>query len=455
MADSTVFINVDQSVRHQAIDGFGFCEAFQRATIMRGSRGLPPAKQREVLDLLLSTTHGAGFSILRLGIGSSGDEVYDHMRSIAPISPGGPEAPMKYEWDADDSGQLWLAQRAAEYGVRQYYACAWSAPGYMMSNGKDTGGGFLNGLPGTPQGQPDWRARYAEYLLEYVRCYRREGIEITHLGFTNEPDLFLVKRPDEIHYAAMRMDYAQVVDFVKVLGRAVERSDLPVSIVCCDAMSWAQQARYTAAIEADPEAAARVAVHAGHNYAEPARSRLPTARKTWMSEWEPDVGGNTWIPGWDTGNRSDGIQLANDIHDALTAANVSGYIYWLGASVGGTRALIQLDGARYHVSKRLWAMAGYSRFIRPEAVRVEATADDSTVKVSAFVNPAGPVVVNLINGGAERPARFGSLGRHATEGVTAYVTDEARSMAPVSVDWSDGGPAVLLPARSLTTLVLA
>lgn len=447
-------ITIDPSVRHQVIDGFGVCAAFQRAELMRGARGLPPAAQRELLDLLFSPTHGAGLSILRLGIGSSDDDGYDRMKSIAPTDPGGPAATPRYEWDGRDSGQVWLARQAREYGLRTFYACAWSAPGYMMSNDRDTGGGTLRGLPGTAPEEGDWRAAYAEYLLEYVRCYRREGIDITHLGFVNEPDLFLVKKEDEVGYAAMRMDPAQVVDFVKVLGPAIRRSGLPVSMVCCDAMSWARQEEYTAAVEADPEAARWVTVHSGHSYAEPARWRLPTPRHTWMSEWEPNVEANTWISGWDSGTREDGLRLAEDIHGALTEAEVNGYIYWLGASIGGTRALVQLDGARYQVSKRLWALAGYSRFVRPGAVRVAASTTNPQVRVSAFVDADGVAVVNLLNLANRTVREELDATRPLDRSAVSYLTDRRRSLEPLPVlQWTGQAPMVRLPARSMTTLV--
>ncbi|WP_229832870.1 hypothetical protein [Streptomyces narbonensis] len=84
---------IDFRAALQPIDGFGFSMAFQRADLLHGARGLSPAKQREVLDLLLSKEKGAGLSILRLGIGSSTDRVYDHMPTILPTDPGGGRTP--------------------------------------------------------------------------------------------------------------------------------------------------------------------------------------------------------------------------------------------------------------------------------------------------------------------------------------------------------------------------
>ena len=436
-----VEIGVDVDERHQRIDGFGCCLGFQRAALVRD---LPSDAQRAALDLLFSTERGAGLSILRLAIGSSPDMLYDHMRSIAPHDPGGPLAPPLYEWDGDDGGQLWAAREAMRYGVRRFLACAWSAPGYMLTGGKDTGGGELRGLPGTPRDGGDWRAAYADYLLRWVHCYREEGIPVTDLGFTNEPDVFRVFAEERIAHAAMRMDPAQVVDFVKVLGPAVERSGIPLSIVAADALTWAGQAGYSAAIEADPEAARWVSIHTGHNYFEPARTPLPTARPTWMTEWDPDVLGNTWVPGWDSDHRADAIHLAEEIHDTLTGAGVSGYVYWFGASVDGTCALLRLDRPGYTVSKRLWALAAYSRFVRPGAFRVTATSTDPAVKACAFTGPDGGVTANLLNTSTEPvPVTLHS----GPSPFRVYVTDEERSLSPVPADV----PLILGP-RSLTTL---
>ena len=47
---------------------------------------LDTAHQNEVLDLLF-TEKGAGFTILRNGLGSSPDQPFDFMKSIAPTAP--------------------------------------------------------------------------------------------------------------------------------------------------------------------------------------------------------------------------------------------------------------------------------------------------------------------------------------------------------------------------------
>jgi O-glycosyl hydrolase len=180
-------VNIDLNRRYQKMSGFGASEAFQRAVQI--SR-LPKDQQRRALDLLFSTEKGAGLTILRNGIGSSPDMSSDHMLSIQPSSPGGPDAPPKYTWDNSDNSQLWLTTEAVNtYGLKTIYANAWSAPGYMKTNGNDTNGGTLCGVPGATCPSGDWRQAYADYLAQYVRFYRESNITITHLGFVNEPEL--------------------------------------------------------------------------------------------------------------------------------------------------------------------------------------------------------------------------------------------------------------------------
>ncbi|MBI0300726.1 hypothetical protein JBE04_41320 [Streptomyces sp. PRKS01-29] len=431
--------------RHlQPIDGFGFSQAFQRADLMHGAQGLTPEHQREVLDLLLNRATGAGLSILRLGIGSSSDEVYDHMKSIQPTDPGGPDAPPRYEWDGDDGGQVWLAKEARRYGVKRFYADAWSAPGYMKTNGTDGNGGTL---------KAEWRRAYADYLVQYAKFYRQEGVRITDLGFTNEPDL-------TTSYASMRFTPEQAVEVIKAIGPTVRRAG--INLVCCDAAGWDEQASFSAAIEADEEAADQVAVHTGHPYVTPSDQPLPTARRTWMSEWSPN--GTTWNEAWDDHSGYDGLAVAEAIHTTLADAGASGYVYWFGASVGATRGLIQLDGPDYHVSKRLWALAAYSRFIRPGAVRVAAASGADGVKTTAFRNRDGRRVLEILNTGeepvrADYALRDGAGGGADTRGAdtrgAVYRTDETHALSRVgAARVRDGRLAVELPGRSLTTVVL-
>lgn len=415
-------ITVREHVRHQEIDGFGLSQAFRRNELLEA---LTPRQRREILDLWFHPRKGAGLSILRLGIGSSpAGSPYDHMVSHQPEDSGGPDAPPEYVWDGDDNSQVWVAREARRYGVERFYANAWSAPGYMKDNGDDKNGGTL---------RPEWAEAYARYLVAYADFYKKEGIRITDLAFTNEPDY-------TAPYASMRLTPEQAAEFVKVLG-PIARG---MNVVCCDSFGWDQARAYTRAIEADPEARRWVKIHAGHTYASPVDGPLPTDRKVWMSEWNPN--GDTWNENWDDGSGYDGMTVALAVHDALTLGRASAYVFWFGASRGATRALMQIDdtAGTYRVAKRFWALAAYGRFVRPGAVRVDASAADPALKVSAFRNRDGSKVVQVINTGTEPVTWHGVRGR-----ATAYLTDSTHDLAPSKIV---GGSVTLAP-RALTTIV--
>lgn len=427
---------VNGATTYQPIDGFGFSEHFGRAAVMNGSQGLSAQKQRELLDLLLSRTTGAGLSILRLGIDSG----------IQPTDPGGPNATPEYTWDGYDKGQVWLAKEAKAYGVNRFYADAWTAPGYMKTNGTDANGGTLCGLSGATCASGDWRRAYANFLVQWARFYGQEGIRITDLGFTNEPDWTAT-------YDSMRLTPAQATEYVKFFGPIANSAGYKVA--CCDSFGWNQQKAYTSAIEADATARGYVSTHTGHNYASQVDSPLPTQKRTWMSEWSPN--GTTWNESWDDGSGYDGFTVASAVHDALTKGNVSGYVYWYGASLGATRGLIQMDGDNYHVSKRLWALANYSRFIRPGATRIGATTSDSALKLSAFRNTDGTVTVVALNSATTADqVSFSLQNTGITSGTaTPYLTNTSSSTArQAAIPVSGGSLTATVPARSLVTYTI-
>jgi glucosylceramidase len=436
-ANAAATATVDGARTLQQIDGFGFSEAFGRADIMHGSQGLSSAKQREILDLLLSRTSGAGLSILRLGIGSTAQN------SIQPSNPGGPNATPKYVWDRDDESQVWLAQQAKAYGVNRFYANAWSAPGYMKTNNDEAHGGTLCGLPGASCASGDWRRAYANYLVQYARFYAQEGITINDLGFTNEPDY-------TTDYSSMRLTPAQAVDFAKVLGPIAAGAGLKVT--CCDSFGWNQQKNYTSAIEADATARGIVATHTGHTYASKIDSPLPTSKRSWMSEWNPN--GTTWNENWDDGSGYDGMTIAKAVHTALTTGNVNAYVYWYGASTGTTRGMIQMNGDGYRVSKRLWAIAGYSRFIRPQANRIGSSTSDGNLQLSAYRNTDGSLVVVVINNSSSANSVSYSLKNTGitTGTATPHLTNNTGNMAAqTSVRINGGAFTASVPARSMVT----
>lgn len=61
----------------------------------------------------------------------------------------------------------------------KFLASCWSPPAFMKSNGKLTNGGAL---------LPKFRNEYANYLVKFIKEYRKEGINIDYITIQNEPN---------------------------------------------------------------------------------------------------------------------------------------------------------------------------------------------------------------------------------------------------------------------------
>ncbi|MFI7136901.1 hypothetical protein ACIBQ5_03760 [Streptomyces massasporeus] len=195
-----------------------------------------------------------------------------------------------------------------------------------------------------------------------------------------------------------------------------------------------------------------VDTHAGHPYASEVDGPPSTGKRTWMSEWSPE--GSTGNEAWDDGSGYDGFTVASAVHDALTKGNTSGCVYWYGASTGATRGLIQRDGANHHVSKRPWALANHSRFIRPGATRIGGCTSDADLRLSAFRDHDGSVTAVALHAAATAtPVPFSLRNIGFTSGTaTPYVTDNSHGTArQQAVPVTGGSPKATVAARSLVT----
>ncbi|KAK0624986.1 glycoside hydrolase superfamily, partial [Bombardia bombarda] len=392
-------ITIDAITTHQTISGFGFSEAFQRAHALTN---LPPPLQTQLLDLLFNTTTGAGFSILRIGLGSSPNSTLDHMNSPQPTADG------PFAFDHNDSGQLWVARQAHErYNITTFYADAWSAPGYMKTNGRDDMGGWLCGVRGAGQDPSDtnnncqgasWVQSYAEYLARYVLAYIDAGIPISYVGFLNEPNLV---KP----YATMLADGYQAADIIAALYVALGGIGLPhVGIACCEAQGWSYAREMLAELE-DAGAVDGLSLMTTHAYkGEPAAPDGPlgvTSMPVWITENSPIMQRLGMTETWyGNGSENEGLAWAVNIHEAIVRGNVSAYVYWIGTSGGSATTG---DGAlpAYTIGATYWASAQFSRFIRPGAKRIGVGQDwmEGSVLVSAYENKDGSVVVQAVNNG--------------------------------------------------------
>lgn len=451
-------ITLDAGTTYQTIDGFGTFLSPQTPHFFEVCADLYYMDEYiidEILDLLFDPVDGAGFNIFRLEAGNglyyveSGSRGYDLI--VAEPYPASPNMKPTYQKGGSFTCYVDLVKRVAERGVDIFYLNAWSAPAYMKENNSPSG------LPDHSKNylKAGWEDAYADYLVQFLRYYDEIGINITHIGPYNEAD-------HTSDYQSMRAKPEHFVEIVRALGRALENSDYgkfsDVKIVGADTTACSRAEPYFVAILADAETRNYLGVASVHMYddrvfASPAATAAGI--NTWMAEFAPIIFSDPpdpWNPDY-TGDWG-GAYTSNNVMRALNNG-VSAYIDWSAVNENGlaNQHLFSLRSkSEYKVSKRLWAMANYSRFILPGAVRIDSavTGDiDGVLTTTAFRNKDGSLVVVIINDSAS-PMKTTINGVWG-ETVTPYVTNDAYAIEPMS-DIGLAGASVTLTVPALSTV---
>lgn len=326
----------------------------------------------------------------------------------------------------------------------------------MKTNGRDTNGGTLCGVPGANCASGDWRQAYADYLVAYIRFYAEAGVKISHLGFLNEPDY-------SASYASMQSNGNQAADFIKVLHPTLEAANLSaqVGIACCDSMNWNNQVNMVNSIRA-AGVEDRLRAVTSHTYTGSPYGPMNARSPVWLSE-QCDLNGQ-WTTEWyRNGGAGEGLTWANNIYNAVVNHNISGYLYWEGVqwpNPNTNEKIIRVDNRTntYEVSRRLWAFANWSRYVRPGAVRVAASGGGSGVRTAAFRNEDGTIAVIAISTGGSASSvnvRISGGNNVTPVAVQAFVSDGTRNCARTEAAVAaDGTVSGSVAARSITTFFI-
>ncbi|WP_433090141.1 cellulose binding domain-containing protein [Dactylosporangium sp. CA-052675] len=388
---SAATANVNPSAPRQTIRGFG---AMSHA-IWAGDL---TAAQR---DTAFGTGEGRlGFSLLRIPVNEN-----------------------QSDWGRD----LATAQRAVALGAT-VFASPWNPPAGMTET--FTRGGQTNAkrLKYSAYGA------YAQHLNDFTTYMRNNGVNLYAISVQNEPD-----------YASTWTWWTatEIVNFLKANAGAIStRVIAPESFQYVKSMSDP--------ILNDPAALANVDIIGAHlygtpyaNFPYPLFQQKGAGKELWMTEvYYPNStdSADAW-PG--------ALDVAEHMHHAMVDAEFQAYVWWyLRRSYGPMRE----DG---QISKRGAMMAHFARFVRPGYVRIDATANPaSNVFVSAYRSGNTVVIVAVNKNTSSVTQQFTLAGTAASGGVSNWLTDASRNVAPQSaLTMTNGSITVTLPARSVTTFV--
>lgn len=138
---------------------------------------LPDKRKKEVLRNLFDLKAGASLRFNRIPIGAS-----DFAKSAYSLDDTPGDWELKHFSIKRDENCLIPYIKAAQYfnPKMKFHASPWSPPGWMKSNGKQTGGGELLHDDRTLQS-------LANYLVKFLESYRQHGINVNRLCPQNEP----------------------------------------------------------------------------------------------------------------------------------------------------------------------------------------------------------------------------------------------------------------------------
>jgi glucuronoarabinoxylan endo-1,4-beta-xylanase len=280
---------------------------------------------------------------------------------------------------------------------------------------------------------------YANYLAGYVSTLHSYGVDLYALSVQNEPDW--TANWDSCIWTGL-----QFHDFVAKLYPALVAKGLKTKIITPETSGW--RFDLATATLSDPATAADVSIIAAHNYDGSGAAPYPLGQNLGKHLWETEVSSfETFDP-----SITNGLRWAQKINDWMTIANANAWHYWWLISSGSDNQ--GLLGPSGQLTKRLFVMGNYSKFVRPGFYRVGTTASPvSGVSVSAYKDPAtGKFAIVVINHNSSAVKLDFSLSGLSASSVSPWVTSSSLNLVQqASIPVSGGTFVATLPAASVTT----
>jgi glucuronoarabinoxylan endo-1,4-beta-xylanase len=425
-----VLVKIDWTDTHQVIDGFGVAlpgwdpnNAQDPATVLFNT-----PERSQIMDTAFSQANGGiGLTILRTKV-----------PPLLETSPG--------VFDDRDEAQTWIMQEAVKRGPVKLIASVWSPPPWMKTNGSIVGGKLKE------ERYPEFADLLAHYASQYAR---KNGVDIYAVSMSNEPDTVAP-------WDTCAWTDAQIARFLSShLSPTFAIQQIATKVIAPETSRWDSIDSFLRSTYNNPTAFERVDLVAGHLYCDcnPSRS-VPTALKAGKRIWQTEIMGNAW-------SIDDALNWATKIHDGLTGAQISAWLWWAmynglpGRNEAGAGNLIGYNPTavnRIAVSPTFWALGNFSKFVRPGFVRIGTYVQigvgesDPGLRASSYKDPnTGQLVVVAINTGVSALDISFSAPGFAGGALTPYITSISDNLAqqpPVSLS-----SRTTIPGRSVVTYV--
>jgi len=384
--DNTPVINAAISI--SANETYQTIQGFGCATVFRPSN---TALTNDESDRLFGKGNGQlGLNILRIRIATD-----DYWRSL----------------------ELANAKGAIQRGAK-VLASPWSPPAKFKTNNNLIGGSLI----------ADSGAVYANYLNEFANYMSANGAPVYAVSVQNEPDW-------DPNYESCVWTAIQMRDFLKNYGHLITTTRLMAPELVNNNQN------YINTILGDNVAAANIDILGTHIYGGGIVENVLAKslnKEIWMTEHLDTI--YTFTAS---------LATAVEIHNCLTKANFSAYIWWFAKRLYGP---IGEDGL---VTKRGYIMSQFAKYITPGSVRIGTTVNTvPDVLISAFKTSAGKKIIVAINNyNAVVNQTFTVKDAVFTELIPYTTTEKTNVIADIKIIAGNNSFSYNLQPYSVTTFV--
>ena len=489
--------------KHQVINNFSASDGWSMQFI-----GLwNDEKTNQIADWLFSTENdtngqpkGIGLSLWRFNIGAGSAEQGEKSqignpwtRSECFLLPDG-----TYDW-TKQKGQRRFLELAKQRGVQQYLGFILSPPVYWTQNGLATNTGRAGCSFNLKEDKYDDFARFIADVIEGLKRY--EGITLNYICPFNEPDgHWNWVGPKQEGSPATNQEIAKTA---RIINQEFVHRGIDSKILLTESFDY--HCLFSTHPQTGPVRGNQIQsfftpdssstyigylsnvpkMLVGHSYwTNTPLSALRNIRKQlgdslkkydlgfWETELcimsnDKEIGGGG---GFDRTMKT-ALYVARIIHHDLVYANASAWQWWRSVATGDYKdGLIYakpdntlLDGT-IEDSKLMWTLGNYSRFIRPNAIRLGVAAynanqkrvddgdtDQFALMVSAYRNTDGTIAVVVINYSNTDKSFHLELRNKNVKSWQPYQTSdkEGDNLKPQTL--VKQGAKITVPARSIVT----
>ena len=434
-------IIIDSKTTYQVMAGFGAAMTDASAWLLQNK--LSVLQRAALMHELFGPPPNLNFNMLRLTIGASDFSLQPYTLDDVPFGAADPDL-AHFNVTPNLQQEVIPAVRealAVNPGLL-IVASSWSAPAWMKTSENLIGGELLE----------QYESTYADYLVKYLDAFRGFGIPIFALTLQNEPGF------TPVTYPGMEMDAqtrARVI--AQYLGPKLASRKPRTHILEWD-HNWSHPEQPLAVL-GNPDAARYidgVAWHCyeGSQYAQGEVHRAFPQKDVYLTECS---GGD-----WASSVNGELIWFTRNLLVLGTKQWARGVIYWNlaldeahGPHFGGCdlcKGVVTIDSRTGAVTRNdeYYALAHFSRFVPPGAVRVKSTDTDAEKGFAnvAFLNEAdGTLVLIVVNthatprtiSVAEGQTRFEYAMPGRSVGTFVWYPDRAGSLIRQAFRWLKGG----------------